>query len=184
MHGSIRLKQSPKCFCASTKQFATMAENLSENRVGTLRSDRGGEYMSSEFNVYLAERGIKHQCTVSYTPQQNGVAERKNRSLMEMERCMVKSQALPHGFWLEAVMCATYVLNNCPTKALQSITPYEACMAATSHPLFTCIFFIAWHIICVVRVLKLDDKAVKCIFMTYNFESKSFVCIILKQSTF
>ena len=50
--------------------------------------------MSSEFNAFLAERGIKHQCTVPYTPQQNGVAER-NMSLMEMARCMVKSQALP-----------------------------------------------------------------------------------------
>ena len=61
-----------------------------------------------------------------YTPQQNGVAERKNRSLMEMARCMVKSQQLPHVFWLEAVMCAAYILNRFPTKALQSITPYEA----------------------------------------------------------
>ena len=69
------------------------AENLSQNRVGTLRSDRGGEYMSSEFNVYLAKRGgIKHQHTSLYTPQQKGVAQRKNRSLMEMARCMVKSQ--------------------------------------------------------------------------------------------
>jgi len=107
------------------KQFVAMAENASTCKVGTLRSDRGGEYMSKEFNAFLAERGIKHQCTVPYTPQQNGVAERKNRSLMEMAHCMVKSQVLPHAFWLEAVMCATYVLNRCPTKALQNITPYE-----------------------------------------------------------
>ena len=100
------------------KQFVAMAENASACNVGTLRSDRGGEYMSKEFNAFLAERGIKHQCTVPYTPQQNGVAERKNMSLMEMARCMVKSQFLPHAFWLEAVMCATYVLNRCPTKAL------------------------------------------------------------------
>ena len=82
--------------------------------------------MSKEFDAFLASRGIKHQFTVPYTPQQNGVAERKNRSLMEMARCMVKSQQLPHVFWLEAVMCATYILNRCPTKSLQSITPYEA----------------------------------------------------------
>ena len=68
-----------------------MAKNLSGCKMGTLRSDRGGEYMSLDFNAYLTERGIKHQCIVSYTPQQNGVAERKNMSLMEMARCMVKS---------------------------------------------------------------------------------------------
>ena len=98
-----------------------MAENVSGCKVGTLRSNRGGEYMSKEFDAFLAESGIKHQCTVPYTPQQNGVAERKNMSLMEMARCMVKSQALPHAFWLEAVMCATYVLNRC---SYQGITVY------------------------------------------------------------
>ena len=108
------------------KQFLVMAENVSGCKMGTLRSDRGGEYMSSEFNAFLTERGIKHQCTVPYSPQKNGVAERKNRSLMEMAGCMVKSQSLPHGFWLETVMCATYVLNRCPTKALQVVTPYES----------------------------------------------------------
>ena len=101
------------------KQFVIMAENLSRCKVGTLCSDREGEYMSLDFNAYLAECGIKHKCTVPYTPQQNGVAERKNRSLMEMARCMVKSQTLPHSFfWLEAIMCTAYVLNMCPTKRL------------------------------------------------------------------
>ena len=61
-----------------------------------------------------------------YTLQQNGVVERKNRSLMEMAQHMVKIQQLPHVFWLEAVMCAAYILNRCPDKSLQSITPYEA----------------------------------------------------------
>ena len=80
------------------KHFIAMAENVSGCKVGTLPFDRGGEYMSKEFDAYLAEFGIKHQCAVPYTPQQNGVAERKIRSLMEMARCMVKSQALPHAF--------------------------------------------------------------------------------------
>ena len=96
------------------KQFVLMAENVSGCSVGTLHSDRGGEYMSKEFDAFLASRGIKHQFTVPYTPQQNGVSEMKNRSLMEMARRMVKSQLLPNGFWLEVVMCATYILNKIP----------------------------------------------------------------------
>ena len=56
------------------KQFVVMAENVYGCKVDTLRSDRGGEYMSKDFNAFLADRGIKHQCTVPYTPQQNGVA--------------------------------------------------------------------------------------------------------------
>jgi len=63
------------------KQFLAMAENVSRCTMGTLCSDRGREYMSHEINAFLASHGIKHQCTVPYTPQQNGVAERKNMSL-------------------------------------------------------------------------------------------------------
>ena len=59
------------------RQFISMAENVSECKMGTLHSDRGGEYFSKDFNAFLAEGGIKHQCIVPYTPQQNGVSERK-----------------------------------------------------------------------------------------------------------
>ena len=111
-----------------------------------------------------------------YTPQQNGVAERKSMSLMEMARCMVKSQFLPHAFWLEAVMCATYVLNRCPTKALQSITPYEAWhgrkpFVAHLH-VFGCL---AYALVPVQHRRKLDDKVVKCIFVGYSSESKGYM---------
>ncbi|MCO5611217.1 hypothetical protein L7F22_065468 [Adiantum nelumboides] len=61
-----------------------------------------------------------------YTAQQNGVVERKNRSLMEMARCMLKANSLPHKLWMEAVRWAAHVLNGCPTRALKTITPYEA----------------------------------------------------------
>ena len=91
------LKEKSEVF-GCFKIFLAMAENVSGCKLGTLRSDRGGEYMSTDFNAFMAERGIKHQCTVPYTPEQNGVSERKNRSLMEMARCMVKSQTLPHAF--------------------------------------------------------------------------------------
>ena len=70
--------------------------------------------MSKEFNSFSTACGIKNQCTMLYTPQQNGTVERKNRSLMEMARCIAKIKALSHPFWLEVVMCATYVLSKFP----------------------------------------------------------------------
>ena len=110
-----------------------------------------------------------------YTPQKNGVAQRKNKSLMEMARCMVKSEALPHSFWLEAITCATYVLNKCPTKSLQSITPYEAwhgCKPSIAHlQVFGCL---AYAIVPVQQCKKLDDKAMKCIFVGYSSKSRSY----------
>ena len=75
--------------------------------------------MSKEFNAFLVACGKKHQCTGPYTPQED-------ISLKKMARCMARSQALPQNFWLEAIMCTTYVLNTCPTKALQSIALYGA----------------------------------------------------------
>ncbi|KAH7352367.1 hypothetical protein KP509_19G041700 [Ceratopteris richardii] len=118
---------------------------------------------------------LSKQKPVSYTPQQNGVLERKNMSLMEMARCMVKSQALPHSFWLEAIMCTTYVLNRCPTKALQSITPCEALHGrkpSVAHlHLFGCL---AYALVPKQHRKKLDDKAVKCIFVGYNSKNKVY----------
>ncbi|MCO5601082.1 hypothetical protein L7F22_055201 [Adiantum nelumboides] len=109
------------------QHHVAMVENETGFKVQTLCADQGGEYMSGAFKDFLGKKGIKHQCTMPYTPQQNGVAERKNRSLMEMARCMFKAKSLPHKLWIKAVACAAHVLNRCPTCALKTITPYEAC---------------------------------------------------------
>ena len=97
-------------------------------------------------------------------------------SLMEMARCMVKSQQLPHAFWLEAVMCATYILNRCPTKALQSITPYEAWHGKKpSIGQLACIWLLGLCFSAYATTpQELDDKAVKCIFVGYSAESKGY----------
>ncbi|KAG8478853.1 hypothetical protein CXB51_028662 [Gossypium anomalum] len=76
-----------------------------------LRTDRGGEYTSKLFESFCKEHGIIHQLTTAYTPQQNGVAERKNRTILDMARSMVKGKHLPRTFWAEAVQCAVYLLN-------------------------------------------------------------------------
>ncbi|KAL0358315.1 UNVERIFIED_CONTAM: putative mitochondrial protein [Sesamum angustifolium] len=76
-----------------------------------LRSDRGKEYNNSEFDKFCEEEGIEHQTTVSYNPQQNGVSERKNRTVMEMARSMLQEKHLPKAFWAEAVYTAVYLLN-------------------------------------------------------------------------
>lgn len=86
-------------------------ETQSEKKIKGVRSDRGSEYASQEFIKFLEEAGIQKQLTVSYTPQQNGVAERRNRTLLEMVRSMLKAQGMPNKFWSEAVFTATYLQN-------------------------------------------------------------------------
>ena len=91
-----------------------------------LRTDNGGEYVSTEFERLLEIEGIRHERTIPKTPQQNGVAERHNRTLVEMVRSMLLDSKLPQKFWGEAISTAVYLCNRSPTKALESMTPFEA----------------------------------------------------------
>ena len=89
-----------------------------------LRTDRGCEYLSDEFKQLCDDKGIDRQLTIPGTPQQNGVAERRNRTLLEMVRSMMAQANLPITFWGDALLTATYILNRVPSKSVTS-TPYE-----------------------------------------------------------
>lgn len=103
-----------------------MSRSLVEKKVKTLRSDNGGEYTSKKFEAYLKSEGIRHECTIPKTPEQNGVAERLNRTLDESSRSMLLDAKLSQKFWAEAVSTVVYLKNRCPTKAIEGMTPYEA----------------------------------------------------------
>ena len=91
-----------------------------------LRTDNGGEYMSMEFQAYLTSKGIEHQLTVPHSPQQYGVAERLNCTLMESARTMLSHSNLPNKFWAEAVATATCLRNRSTTSANEEqLTPFE-----------------------------------------------------------
>lgn len=90
-----------------------------------LRSDGGGKYASTEFADFCEKEGIIHEFTPPYTPQHNGAAERRNRTLLNMIRCMLKNKNLPNYFWGEAANAATYVINRSPTKRLEMMTHEE-----------------------------------------------------------
>lgn len=106
------------------KEFVAMVKTKFGRKPGIIRSDRGGEYIGNNVKRYLGEMGIQTQFTAPYSPQQNGVAERKNRSLMEMARCMLTDSGLPKSLWAEAVNTANYIQNRTITKGAQSI-PYQ-----------------------------------------------------------
>ena len=89
-------------------------------RLQAIRSDNGGEYLSNGFKTYLDEHGIHHQLTVAYTPQQNGVAERMNRTLMNLVRSMLHHKGMDKRFWAEALATAVYVRNRVTSRGLPS----------------------------------------------------------------
>lgn len=117
-----RKDEALACF----KKFRAVAELELGRRLKALRTDRGGEFNSGAFVVFCSEHGIKHNTTTPYTPQQNGVVERRNQTVVEMARCLLKSMGVPPQFWGEAVKTAVYILNRSPTKSLSGVTPFEA----------------------------------------------------------
>ena len=108
------------------KKFKTRIEKQSGHYIKTIRSDRGKEYTFGEFNKFCEEKGMEHQLTVGYAPEQNSVSERKNRTVMETARAMLMEKGLSKTFWAEAISTAVYLLNRCPTKAVQDKTLVEA----------------------------------------------------------
>ncbi len=106
------------------KEYVEMAKTKFVRKPKMMRSDRGGEYVSNSITNLLNGEGIQTQFTAGFSPQQNGVAERKNRSLVEMARCMLLDAKLPTTFWAEAINMANYMQNRLPSKAI-SKTPYE-----------------------------------------------------------
>jgi hypothetical protein len=156
------------------KEFEAAATNEAGCKIGTLRTDNGGEYMSSEFEKYLKEKGIKHETSVAHSPQQNGVAERMNRTLMESAKAMLYHAKLGKGFWAEAVNSAAYIRNRVVTSA-SGQTPfgrwYGRAPDVSHFKVFGCMAYA--HVPDVERK-KLDKKAKKLRFLGYSSTQKGY----------
>ena len=160
-----------KCF----KKVKVLAETKGRCRLRAFRSDRGGEFNSIEFKEYCDENGVKHFTTTPYTPQQNGVVERRNRTVVEMARCLLKSKKVPGEFWGEAVRTAVYLLNRAPTRSLQGRTPYEAWYNKKPkvHHLRT--FGCVAHVKKVgPGISKLSDRSTMMVFIGYETGTKGY----------
>lgn len=157
------------------KEFKAMTEKQSGHYVKVLRSDGGGKYDSKSFTQYCKEQGIRRQFTCRYTPQQNGVAERKNRTMLNMARSMMNGKNLPNKYWGEAVACSVHILNRAPTKSLKDQSPFEAWTGKkpdiSYFRVFGCVAYA--HVPDDLRK-KLDNKSEKCIFIGYSEQSKAY----------
>lgn len=156
-------------------EWKAMVERSTGRKLKCLRTDNGGEYTSREFESYLRVEGIRHERSVPKNPEQNGVAERMNRTLMEAVRSMLSGAGLPQRFWAEALATAAYLRNRSPTKALEKKTPYEAWTGekpVVDHlRAFGCQAFA--HIPKDERK-KLDAKSRRCILLGYGNETKGY----------
>ncbi|GKC39065.1 putative ribonuclease H-like domain-containing protein [Tanacetum coccineum] len=128
------------------KTFITGIENQINHKVKIIRCDNGTEFKNNDMNQFCGMKGIKREFSVAKTPQQNGVAERKNMTLIEAARTMLADSLLPTTFWAEAVSTACYVQNRYPVTILNTLDPLG----------------------------KFDEKADEEFFVGYSINSKAF----------
>ena len=168
------LKQKSEVF-SRFLEWKAVAEKSSGHKLKTLRTDNGGEFTSNEFENYLKSEGVKHELSVPKTPEQNGVAERLNRTLIEAVRGMLIQSKLPQKFWVEALSTAVYLHNRSPTKGVANMTPFEAWTGVKPDVKhlrsFGCTVYA--HIPKDERK-KLDSKAKKCVLLGYGTETKGY----------
>ncbi|GJX31721.1 zinc finger, CCHC-type containing protein [Tanacetum coccineum] len=159
--------------------YKTEVELQQNDLVKTLRTDRGGEYYDP---VFFQSVGIIHETTAPYTPQQNGVAERKNRALKEMVNSMLSYSGLSEGFWGEAMLTACYLLNRVPNKRNKT-TPYE--LWYKKRPNLS--YLRVWGCRAVVRLTDpkrktLGEKGIDCIFVGYAEHSKAYRFYVIEPN--
>ena len=166
------MKEKSETF-SKFKEFKEIVEGEVGKKICCIRTDNGGEYTSNEFSQYLRDCRIRHQFTCANTPQQNGVAERKNRHLAEICRSMLHAKNVPGRFWAEAMRTTAHVINRLPQPRLEFVSPFEKLWDMKP----TVSYFRVFGCVCYVFVpshlrSKFDKKAVRCIFVGYDIQRK------------
>ncbi|GJW23726.1 ribonuclease H-like domain-containing protein [Tanacetum coccineum] len=157
------------------KFFIKEVENLVDKKVKIIRSDNGTEFKNKVMDDFCREKGIKREYSVARTPQQNGVAERKNRTLIEAARTMLADSKLPTTFWAEAVSTACYVQNRVLIVKPHNKTPYE--LFRGFKPAIGFMKPFGCHVTILNTLDKLgkfDGKSDEGFFVGYSLSSKAF----------
>jgi transposase InsO family protein len=158
------------------REYKTRNERLTGKKIKVVRSDNGGEYVNEEMERYFKSEGIRHELTMPYSPQQNGIAERLNRTLCTKARCMLRSAGLGLGFWAEALSTANYIRNRSSCDSCDGKTPYEIWYGRTP-----CVSYFKVFGCCAYaqiskerRTGKFSERAVRGIFVGYEENRRGY----------
>nr|KYP45441.1 Retrovirus-related Pol polyprotein from transposon TNT 1-94 [Cajanus cajan] len=157
--------------------FSEIASQFGQS-IKILRTDNAKEYLSSKFQSFLSSQGILHQTSCAHTPQQNGVAERKNRHLVETARTILLHHKVPLRFWGDAILTACYLINRMPSSVLSNQIPYTILYPQKD------LYPVPLHVFgctCFVQDFtpgkdKFSAKSLKCIFLGYSRLQKGYRC--------
>jgi hypothetical protein len=162
-----------RCF----QDFYAYVKNQFNTHVHVIRTDNGTKYVNKEFGTFLSAEGILHQTSCPDTPSQNGVAERKNRHILEVARSLMYTMNVLKFVWSEAVMTTTYLINCMPSRVLGMKSPCEMLLGENKFlvapKVFGCTCFVRDH---KPLVGKLDPQAVKCVSIGYPSGQKGYKC--------
>jgi hypothetical protein len=151
------------------KLYRAKNEVETGKKIKVLRSDNGTEYVNQEMDALLQKWGIKHERTQVYSPEQNGLSERLNRTLTEKARCLLREANLPDRFWAEAIRAANYLRNRCRTRVIDGKVPLEVWSGRSP----TVSFFRRFGCKAFVNIPKpqrngkFDQRGRRCIFLGY-----------------
>ena len=165
------------------KHFKNEVEKQLDRKIKVIRSDRGGEY-EAPFGDFCSQHGIIHETTTPYSPQQNRVAECKNRTLKEMMNALLLSSGLPQNLWGEAILFANYILNRIPQKKSNQ-SPYE--LWKGQRPSYK--YLKVWGCLAKVAVpipkkVKIGPKTVDCVFIGYAHNNSAYRFLTHKSEIF
>jgi len=165
-------------------KFEKLAERHTGKKIRVLRSDRGGEYLSEFLHGHLENAGIKHELTVAYTPHQNGVAERMNRTLVSLVRSMLHGKGLSKDLWAEALATAVYIRNRVTCRSIpRNKTPHHIWNGKTPALGHLRVFgSVCWYLLPKQNVKKLDARSTSAIFIGYSESSKAYKLLNLNTN--
>ncbi|PKU73369.1 Retrovirus-related Pol polyprotein from transposon TNT 1-94 [Dendrobium catenatum] len=174
MHSKHETFLKFQVFCSLIRtQFSTTPK--------IFRSDGGGEFISTVFQTFLQTNGIIHQRSCPHTPEQNGLAERKHRHLLDLTRTLLHAAALPNLFWAEATATANYLINRLPSTSLKQQSPYQKLYNKipnyTHLRTFGCLCY-PW--LQPYTTSKFSPRSSDCLFIGYSPNHKGYKCYNLQ----
>ena len=164
------------------QNFYTMVLTQFQEKIKIVRSDNGKEYLYKILRNFFLEKWIVHQSSCKDTPQHNGVAEKKNKHLLEVARALLFSKNVPKYLWGEAILTATYLIDRMPSRILnfqtplnffKTLNPISRLTSKIALKVFGCIAFVHNH---EHGRGKLDHRARKCILVGYAPTQKGYKC--------
>lgn len=174
------LNKNPMCHVFQV--FFNMIKTQFGVKIRGIRTDNAKDYFNQTLSSYFEKEGNVHQSSCVDSPQQNGVAERKNRHLLEVTRALIFQNHVPKNYWGEAILTSSYLINRLPSRVIDfksplnymsEFFPMNNFYSKLPPKIFGCVFYVHNH---KYQRSKLDPRALRCIFVGYSTTQKGYKC--------